>query len=99
MALVVALAFAVVAFGNWSGERRSVAQAAAFCDAIAVSTNIATVQKAAKKGRTLVWHPTDSLVWHFRFVAPDSKEAICEVGVDANGAVLSRRTHAGCNSG
>jgi hypothetical protein len=91
-ALIVALPFAVVAVGNWSGEKRSVAEAAAFCDAVTPGANITTVQQAAKSGQTPVWHQPDSLAFHFRFVAPGNQEAICEVGVDANGAIVSHRT-------
>jgi hypothetical protein len=92
VALFVALPFGFFAIGNWAGKKTAETKAAAFCDAVAAGMSIATVQQAARSERTPFWHQPDSLAYHFRFNAPGKKEAICEVQVEANGAVVSRRT-------
>ena len=92
VALFIALPFAFFVVGNWAGKKTAVAKAGAFCDAVTVGMNITMIQQAAKDERTPFWHKPDTLAYHFRFVAPGKKEAICEVAVDANGAVVSRKT-------
>ncbi len=92
IALFIALPFAFFVVGNWAGKKTSVAKSEAFCESVPIGANIATAQALAKAQRTPFWHKPDSLAYHFRFSAPGKNEAICEVGVDANGAIVSRRT-------
>jgi hypothetical protein len=84
--VIVALLGAMVAcvsYMNWAAERK----AKAFCDGIAVGSDIALVLERAKQQE--VFHD-DSPPYNFYFFGFVFDKAVCEVSVDANRKVISK---------
>lgn len=87
ISLVIVALFGVmvacVGYVNWAAERK----AKAFCDDIAVGSDISLALDKAKKQE--VFHD-DSPPYNFYFFGVVFDKAVCEVTVDANRKVVSK---------
>jgi len=87
VALGIVVAFAAmvacVSYVNWAAERK----AKAFCDNIAVGSDISLALEKAKKQE--IFH-SDFPPYNFYFWGVVFDKAVCEVSVDANRKVVSK---------
>jgi hypothetical protein len=74
---------ACIGYGGWSAERR----ARAFCDEIAIGSNISTAISRAKD-KNILWGPARGYTFYFPAFMFD--KAVCEVAVDREGKVTSK---------
>jgi hypothetical protein len=90
IALVIVALFGVmvacVSYVNWAAERK----AKAFCDDIAIGSDISQALEKAKKRD--VFHD-DTPPYNFYFFGVVFDKAVCEVSVDANRKVISKASN------
>jgi hypothetical protein len=72
-----------IGYANWSAERR----ARAFCDEIAIGSDISTAIERAKD-KKLLWGPAGGYTFYFPGFMFD--KAVCQASVNREGKVISK---------
>jgi hypothetical protein len=80
---LIGVMLAGVGYVNWTAERK----AKAFCDGIAMGSDISLVLEKAKTEKVFI---DDSPPYNFYFFGFVFDKAVCEVSVDANRKVVSK---------